>query len=61
MLKLGTVGAQMVNYFYQKMGKQESAYTPPRTHRISGLKSQVLKPTFLAEKSLLQFDKKSFL
>ena len=23
-------------------------HTPPRTHRISGLKSQVLKPTFLA-------------
>ena len=25
-----------------------SVITPPRTHRISGLKSQVLKPTFLA-------------
>ena len=27
---------------------QISLYTPPRTPRISGLKSQILRPTFLS-------------
>ena len=33
----------------QKSSVRESTLaTPPRTHRISGLKSQISKPTFLA-------------
>ena len=30
-----------------RISLQQSSFTPPRTPRISGLKSQVLKPTFL--------------
>ena len=38
-----------VTIFGESAGKSCFTYfTPPRTHRISGLKSQVLKPTFLA-------------
>ena len=32
----------------QNMSANTSSYTPPRTPRISGLKSQILKPTFLS-------------
>ena len=39
---------QIVTWFKKETFKKKQSITPPRTHRISGLKSQVLKSTFLA-------------
>ena len=34
--------------FFQLKKFKKTQPTPPRTHRINGVKSQILKPTFLA-------------
>ena len=41
---LRQLGKQLSLFIWQNLGK---CYTPSRTARIRGLKSQVLKPTFL--------------